>query len=61
MISVADQFFGGSDNDIAVSLLSMRNLPDGRDPLFAVQTIACDHLSYFQNSEGLKALAGVLR
>lgn len=57
---VADLFFGGSDNDLAVSLTSMRHLPAGREPACAVRPAACDHVSYFGNPEGLKALADAL-
>jgi pimeloyl-ACP methyl ester carboxylesterase len=57
---VADLFFGGSDNDIAVSIDSMKTLGAGRE-LLEVQTVACDHISYFRHPEGLKAFASVLK
>jgi pimeloyl-ACP methyl ester carboxylesterase len=57
----ADLLFGGSNNDIAVSVASMRHLPDGRQPALAVRPVACDHLSYFRHPEGVKAIAGVVR
>jgi pimeloyl-ACP methyl ester carboxylesterase len=56
----ADLFFGGSENDIAVSLSSMRNLADGRSPACEVRTVACDHLSYFRDSASLKTLVETL-
>ena len=58
---VADLLFGGSENDFAVSLGSMRHLADGRDPAYESRTVACDHMSYFRNPEGLRALAGAIR
>jgi hypothetical protein len=57
---VADLFFGGSENDIAVSLTSMRHLADGRISPCEVRAVACDHLSYFHNPETLKTLASFL-
>src|SRR3954471_21719248 len=40
----ADLFFGGSENDIAVSQSSMRHLADGRDRALQLRQVACDHL-----------------
>jgi pimeloyl-ACP methyl ester carboxylesterase len=57
---LADLFFGGSENDIAVSLASMRGLAEGREPTCEFRLAACDHLSYFRNPEGLRALAQAL-
>ncbi len=57
---VADPFFMGQDNDIAVSLESMRNVPKGRKLAYDVRPVACDHVSYFRDPEGLNALAEVL-
>jgi hypothetical protein len=57
---VADLFFGGSENDIAVSLASMRHLAEGRISPCEVRPVACDHLSYFHNPEALKILASIL-
>jgi pimeloyl-ACP methyl ester carboxylesterase len=52
----ADLLFGGSNNDIAVSVASMRHIPDGRQPGLNVQSATCDHMSYFRNTDGLRAL-----
>lgn len=57
---LANLFFGGSDNDIAVSLESMRNIAEGRRSAFDVRPVGCDHISYFHDPEGLKALASAL-
>jgi hypothetical protein len=57
---LASLFFGGADNDIAVSLESMRYLPPDRSPACDVRPVACDHLSYFRHPEALKNLASVL-
>jgi hypothetical protein len=56
----ADLLFGGSNNDIAVSVASMRHLPDGRQPTLDFRPVVCDHMSYFRHPEGLKAIAGVV-
>jgi hypothetical protein len=57
---VANPFFLGQDNDVAVSVESMENVPQGRAKGFNVCPVACDHLSYFRDAEGLNALAKVL-
>ncbi len=45
---------------MAVSVASMENIAAGRKPAYDVRPVACDHLSYFRDPEGLKALAAVL-
>jgi hypothetical protein len=57
---VANPFFLGEVNDIAVSVSSMENLAAGRTSPFSVHPVGCDHLSYFSDPAGLKALAEVL-
>jgi hypothetical protein len=57
---VANPFFLNQENDVAVSVASMENITAGRKPAFQVRKVACDHLSYFRDPEGLKALAAVL-
>jgi len=57
---VANPFFLDQENDVAVSVASMENIPSGRKRPFDVRPVACDHLSYFRDPEGLKALAAVL-
>jgi hypothetical protein len=56
----ADLLFGGSNNDIAVSVASMRRIPDGRQLALDVHPVACDHMSYFRHPESLKVIAGVV-
>jgi pimeloyl-ACP methyl ester carboxylesterase len=58
--NVANPFFLNHENDMAVSVASMENIPSGRKQRFDVRPVACDHLSYFRDPEGLKALAAVL-
>jgi len=57
---VANPFFLDQANDIAVSVASMENVAPGRKPPYDVRPVACDHLSYFRDPEGLKALVAVL-
>ena len=57
---VANPFFLDQENDVAVSVASMENIPSGRKQPFDVRPVACDHLSYFRDPEGLKALATIL-
>ncbi len=58
--SVANPFFNDQENDVAVSVASMKNIAHGRKPAFDVRPVACDHLSYFRDPAGLKALADAL-
>jgi hypothetical protein len=58
---LASLLFGGADNDIAVSTESMRHIPKGRELACAARPVGCDHISYFHDIEGLKALAEVLK
>jgi len=57
---VANPFFLDQENDVAVSVAIMENTPSGWKPQFEVRPVACDHLSYSRNPEGLKALATIL-
>jgi pimeloyl-ACP methyl ester carboxylesterase len=58
--TIANPFFLDEENDIAVAVSSMKNIPPGRKPAFEVRPVACDHLSYFSDPAGLKALVEVL-
>jgi hypothetical protein len=58
--TVANPFFLGAENDVAVSVASMKDIPGGRRPALEVRPVACDHLSYFRDPAGLKALVDVL-
>jgi pimeloyl-ACP methyl ester carboxylesterase len=49
--------FLGQPNDIAVSVSSIKHIPEGRVPPPQVYEVACNHLVYFQNSKSLTALA----
>jgi pimeloyl-ACP methyl ester carboxylesterase len=49
--------FLGQLNDIAVTVQSIKSLPEGRKFAPAIKEVACDHLTYFDDSEGLKALS----
>jgi len=57
---VANPFFLDQENDVAVSVASMENIAPGRKLPYDVRPVACDHLSYFCDQAGLKALAAVL-
>ncbi|QDV37457.1 caspase family protein [Tautonia plasticadhaerens] len=52
---VANPFFLGSPNDVAVAIASMTQLGPGRAPLVPVET-ECDHLTYFRSPAGLASL-----
>ncbi|MEH2092984.1 caspase family protein [Nostoc sp.] len=54
--AVALLFFG-QPNDIAATVYSIKQIPSGRSPEPQIQEVACDHLVYFTNSEGLNALS----
>lgn len=56
----ADLAFFNQPNDIAVSVTSIRNVPDSRTPKPVKVEVPCDHVSYFSTQEGLQALAGAL-
>ncbi|NJL21751.1 MAG: alpha/beta hydrolase [Leptolyngbyaceae cyanobacterium SM1_3_5] len=57
--AVALPFFG-QINDIAATVHSIQQIPEGRSPLPQVQEVGCDHLVYFSNSEGLQALSAAV-
>ncbi|QUY45851.1 caspase family protein [Acaryochloris marina] len=57
--AVALPFFG-QVNDIAATVYSITQVPEGRSPQPQVQEVGCDHLVYFTNSEGLQALSKVI-
>ncbi|MEQ9000660.1 MAG: caspase family protein [Coleofasciculus sp. B1-GNL1-01] len=52
--------FLGEPNDIAVTVHSIKSLPDGWSVSPFIQEVACDHLTYFNHPEGLKALLTTL-
>jgi hypothetical protein len=57
---LANLLFGNPDNDIAVAVASMRHIAAGREPGWEERPAACDHLTYFHDPEGLRALAVAL-
>ncbi|RUT03428.1 hypothetical protein DSM106972_050670 [Dulcicalothrix desertica PCC 7102] len=54
--AVALPFFG-QPNDIAATVYSIKQVPEGRSPQPLVLEIGCDHLVYFTDREGLNALS----
>jgi pimeloyl-ACP methyl ester carboxylesterase len=52
--------FLGEPNDIAVTVHSIKSLPDGWSVSPFIQEVACDHLTYFNHPEGLKAVLTAL-
>ena len=52
--------FFGEANDIAVTVQSIKSIPEKRKIPPQIQEIACDHLTYFDNAEGLEALSRAL-
>ena len=53
--------FGGEPNDIAVSLVSIKNVSQERSPQPRIlPNVACDHMTYFTTEAGLKALVDAL-
>jgi pimeloyl-ACP methyl ester carboxylesterase len=61
LYTLADPFFLNSANDVAVSVESMASVPHGRGHELETMVVACDHMSYFTSSAGLKALEQLLR
>ncbi|MEG4068961.1 caspase family protein [Microcoleus sp. Pol11C2] len=52
--------FLGQLNDIAVTVQSITSIPERRKIATHIQEVACDHLTYFDHPEGLKALSVAL-
>ncbi|MEH2336006.1 caspase family protein [Nostoc sp.] len=53
--------FGDQENDIAVAVSSIIDVPKDRSPaVYTPAPIACDHLSYFRQAAGLQAIASVI-
>lgn len=48
--------FFGQPNDIAVTVHSIKSISSGRSPQPKIHEVACDHLTYFCCSAGLKTL-----
>jgi pimeloyl-ACP methyl ester carboxylesterase len=54
----AKAFYGQEENDIAVSLDSIAAVPASRQP--AIQEVACHHLNYFEDAEGVAAVYAMM-
>ncbi|MEQ8959386.1 MAG: caspase, partial [Coleofasciculus sp. C2-GNP5-27] len=52
--------FLGEPNDIAVTVQSIKSLPDGWSVSPFIQEVACNHLTYFNYQESLKAVLTAL-
>ena len=53
--------FGHRENDIAVAVKDIIDIPGDRSPaVYVPAPIACDHLSYFRREAGLQALSDVV-
>lgn len=52
--------FLGENNDIAVTVASIKSVPDSRNPQPLKEEVACDHLSYFGHPAGLNGLANAV-
>jgi pimeloyl-ACP methyl ester carboxylesterase len=57
---VIDLPFLSEPNDMAVTVQSIKSLPDGWIISPFIQEVACDHLTYFSHPESLKALLTTL-
>ena len=57
---LADTLFRDQANDVAVSVVSMRDVPGPWNPAYDVQAVPCDHMSYFRYTACLNALTEVL-
>lgn len=57
--AVALPFFG-QVNDIAATVYSITQVPEGRSPQPQIHEVGCDHLVYFTNTEGLQGLSNAV-
>ena len=55
--SVLEDFLFKSENDIAVRVRSIQEVPDNRMPAPYKTEVACDHMSYFTTDIGLQVLS----
>lgn len=51
--------FFGIPNDLAVTVESIKAIPSGRTPVPVMVEVACDHLVYFNDPVGVKALGAM--
>jgi len=53
--------FGDNENDIAVAVKDIIDIPGDRSPaVYIPDPVACDHLSYFHREAGLQALSNAI-
>jgi pimeloyl-ACP methyl ester carboxylesterase len=57
---VANPFFLGQANDIAVAVASTERIAAGRVPAYDERAVGCDQVSYFRDEAGVSALAKAL-
>ncbi len=55
-----EDFLFKSENDIAVRIGSIQEVPDDRNPAPYKVEVACDHMSYFTTDVGLQTLSEVM-
>jgi hypothetical protein len=60
MYAIANPFFSGAPNDLAVAIASMKKLPESWARKMRVVEAPCDHVTYFRSAAGLKALRGII-
>lgn len=53
-------FYGEEPNDIAVSVQSIRSVPENWQPSPKVVEVGCHHLNYFEETESVAVLMGIL-
>lgn len=58
---LANQFFAGADNDIAVSLSSMQHVSEQSERACDMRTVGCDHITYFRSPDALNLLSQLLK
>ncbi len=54
---IFDKLYQDAAHDIAVSVESIRGVPEARVPVPKKQNVVCHHLNYFASPAGLKVLA----
>ncbi|TAE44434.1 MAG: hypothetical protein EAZ89_21665, partial [Bacteroidetes bacterium] len=53
LVKVGEWFNHDTPNDIAVATASILNVPDTRNPAPVKAEVACHHMNYFYDSEGI--------
>jgi pimeloyl-ACP methyl ester carboxylesterase len=60
LYAIANPFFLGAVNDVAVSVASMKQIPNGWARTMHIVESGCDHVTYFRSDAGLVALREAL-